>query len=150
MFARNFYHMLRRSMPHTKELSNVHIGRMAAETTEDIIRKELEDEIKKAGWQSIRDRIQAEELVLVDLSYEKHQLQLAMETSCLNPSIERARQGFAVRGLFWEEMQKNLNHIAPLENIQVLEEQIDWLNTRQKIFEEIQARPSIGAPSSRF
>ncbi|KTD52964.1 hypothetical protein [Legionella quateirensis] len=148
MFARNFFRMIGKCMPYALDQSNVRVGRMAAETTEDIIRKEFENELKKEGWHSIRERIQVEELVLDELTNEKHQLQQAVERSCLTPAIERARQGYSVRGVFWEEMQKNRKHVAPSETLKVLDEQIDWLNTRQKIFEEINAYTSINRPFS--
>ena len=138
--------MIGSSMSYNLEQLDVRVGRMAAETTEDIVRKEFVDEVKKEGWHNIIDRIQVEESVLEELTIEKRHLQQAMEKSCLNPAIARARQGFAVKGMFWENTQRNLNHVVPSETLKILDEQIDWLHTRQKIFEEINAHPSFHNP----
>lgn len=139
--------MIGSSMPYNLEQLNVRIGRMAAETTEDIVRKEFVDEVKKEGWHSIRDRIHLEESLLEELTIEKRQLQQVVDTRCLTPAISRARQGFAVRGMFWEDTQKKLKQIAPSETLKILDEQIDWLHTRQKIFEEINAHTSLHNPT---
>lgn len=131
-FCRSFF-----LKPQSLDTTYIKIGRMTAETSRETIKKELEGEIKKEGLRKTRQKINHEEFVLEQLIRSRTETNRLIQQECLDTLMERARQGYAVRGYTWEINQQRLHAIIPPDKAMEREEQIDWLKTRNSIFKSI-------------
>lgn len=122
----------------TKGISgNVRIGRMSAETLIESVKTELEMELKQDGWKTVQARLVLEELAREDLRWQQRQIHKEIEEKCLIPALNRAREGYSVRGMFWQQTQNQLVELDVQEKLREIDESIDWLDTRKKIIEEM-------------
>lgn len=119
------------------DLSKMEIGRMTAETSNETVRKEFNEELRRIGWQNLREKIGDEQAALSELIDQQQKIRREVYEHCVAPALSRAEQGYQVRGFFWQRSQENLNKIVNQESLKNIEESIDWLNTRQQIFEEL-------------
>ncbi|MFA6302644.1 MAG: hypothetical protein WC627_05875 [Legionella sp.] len=128
------------SMPPTAQATlrpPIHIGRMSAEMSTKAILDELTTELKKEGYEQISQKLKIEKAVLDELTSQKQQIESEIDQKCMKPALERAAKGYNVTGVFWSETQKKLHQIITREELIKREEQIDWLDARNKLFEQL-------------
>jgi hypothetical protein len=121
----------------------VRIGRMSAETLIETVKKELEMEVKQDGLSTVKNRLMLEAIALDDLSMQQQQIQQAVKEQCLVPVLKRAKEGYSVRGLFWQQTENKLDVLVTQEKLKAIDESIDWLNTRKKIIDELENHFSL-------
>lgn len=129
----------------TKGISGkVRIGRMSAETLIESVKTELEMELKQDGWKTVHARLVLEELAREDLNWQKRQIHKEIEEKYLIPALNRAKEGYSVKGMFWQHTQNQLVELDVQEKLREIDESIDWLDARKKIIEEmVEYRSSI-------
>ncbi|AWN72951.1 hypothetical protein LEAN103870_04115 [Legionella anisa] len=117
-----------------KSMSTLRLGRMAPETTIDIIEQELHAELKEKGLVKLGKTLEEEQKILLDLQAKQKDNLNRIKEACVNPTQKRLAQGYSINGLFWSLKQKEMNQIATKEAMQTREETIDWLKARQDLY----------------
>ncbi|WP_298624291.1 hypothetical protein [uncultured Legionella sp.] len=118
---------------------NINIGRMLAETKPETLKEELEKELKTDGWYIVQERLLHEASALENFIWEEKQIKKQIDELFLLPALKRAKQGYSVKGFFWQQTQQSLNELNIQEQLKEINESIDWLNTRQKIIKDLEA-----------
>ena len=113
------------------------IGRMPAEVQPCVVEEELLQQITHMGIDHMQRLIRQEEFALNHLLKERERLRQLISTICVQPSIQRVKQGYQVTGTYWSMLQIKLNEVAPKDKYLTIEEQIDWLNTRKTVFTKL-------------
>ena len=141
MPLRFFVQLLKACAKKVPPALNVRVGQMAPTTKPESIKLELEIELQQNGPETLHKRMHAEELILEQLLATRSEVRQRIRSECLAPTTSRFIDGYSVSGLFWKTKQDALHQIISPNNYQKIEENIDWLMTRQKFFEQIKKSP---------
>lgn len=123
------------NLPHHR---NIRLGRMAPETTVDVVEQEFKNELQEIGLVKLRETLEEEYKVLQDLQSKQTECLNKIAKICVTPVQKQIIQGKNIHGSFWNNMQKEMNQIETKDQLQIREEMIDWLKTRQTLYSAMQ------------
>ncbi|KTC91406.1 hypothetical protein OQJ18_12795 [Fluoribacter dumoffii] len=131
----------------TRDISLMRIGRMAPETTIDILAQELKAELKEKGIAQLQKNLEEEKKILKELQATHKESLERIKEICVTPAQDRFAQGYSIGGLFWEQKQKEMKRVATKELLEIREETIDWLKNRQELYNQFK---NDAAENSQF
>lgn len=118
----------------TRRTEKINIGRMPASVQPKKIESEFYQQLAVLGPHEMHHKRHQEKRALEDLKKQRDELKQRILKTCVEPSIARYAQGYSITGLYWQMRQKELKQIVLPEDYLAIEEQIDWLETRVKLF----------------
>ncbi|WP_454781599.1 hypothetical protein [Legionella sp. WA2022007384] len=131
-----------------KILPSVRVGRMAPETTRETIAQELQAELEEKGLVQLGKTLKEEQIILQELQASQEESLQRIKELCVTPAKKRAAEGYSINGLFWQQKQQDMTQIATKETLQIREENIDWLKTRQDLYAVLKERHNKTQESS--
>ena len=127
-------------------VSKLHIGRMPAEASEKIVEDELIDNLKTMGRHAFRETLVEENKILNLLLKKKQAYTQQIDKQVLFPLLALSKTHQPVST--WNIHQKKLREIVDKETLMTLNENIDWLTVRQRLFKRgVLTSPSVTAIS---
>lgn len=126
---------LPKQIKHTLKSDFTSIGRLPASHTFEHIHAELKKQECTEGRIKTILQLKIEKILLQQLEqvYQEYR-DLKLESS--HKMIKRSQSGYAIRGLFWDMQQKNLEQFKLIDK-EILTEKIDWLKARQYIGQKL-------------
>jgi hypothetical protein len=115
-----------------------HIKQMAPTTPLFEVRKELHDEFLRVGKRALKQQIKAEQRILTSLKKQKEKISFQIDERCVAPIVNHCLEGNGINKSLWSKSQDQLREIISTEALHKMEQQIDWLATRQMFFKEIE------------
>lgn len=129
-----------RSIP---ALNLAHIKQMSPNTPLSDVHKELQEDLVRLGKRALQQQIKAEHRALQSLRKQKERISFEIDEQCLAPVVKQCLDHGGISHSFWSKSQSRLKDIISPENLHQLEQQIDWLATRQSFFKEIDKSASL-------
>lgn len=130
------------SQPFSSLNTELHIGTLKAEDTVERLTVTFVQEMNLASHKVFAERMQAELVALKQLCKKREDVRSDIYHQGVVPLLHRYQQGYSIKGLFWLKIQNEMREKIAPENLELLEQQIDWLTLRQNLYQQVTASVS--------